>query len=172
MNEFFVELYSEEIPPNLQINVRREFEERIRNSLINENIKFKKIFSYSSPTRLVIHIIGVIDKIKISSKEIKGPKVGVIEDILNNFLRSNNASKKMLFKKKIDKGEFYFIKTLPRELLAKDMLIKILLNIISSFKWKKSMRWSNNSMIWGRPLRSILAIYNNSHLSFNFGHLR
>ena len=44
MNEFFVELYSEEIPPNLQINVRKEFEDRIRNSLIDENIKFKKIF--------------------------------------------------------------------------------------------------------------------------------
>ena len=100
MNEFFVELYSEEIPPNLQINVRKEFEDRIRNSLIDENIKFKKIFSYSSPTRLVIHVIGVVDKIKISSKVIKGPKVGVIEDILNNFLRSNNASKKALFKKK------------------------------------------------------------------------
>ena len=172
MNEFFVELYSEEIPPNLQINVRKEFEDRIRNSLIDENIKFKKIFSYSSPTRLVIHVIGVVDKIKISSKVIKGPKVGVIEDILNNFLRSNNASKKALFKKKIDKGEFYFIKTLPKELFAKDLLIKIILNIISSFKWKKSMKWSNHSMIWGRPLRSILAIYNNNHLSFNFGHLR
>ena len=96
----------------------------------------------------------------------------MIEDILNNFIRSNNASKKMLFKKKIDKGEFYFIKTLPKELFAKDLLIKILLNIISSFKWKKSMKWSNHSMIWGRPLRSILAIYNNNHLSFNFGHLR
>ena len=34
------------------------------------------------------------------------------------------------------------------------------------------MKWSNHSMIWGRPLRSILAVYNNNRLSFNFGHLR
>ena len=124
MNEFFVELYSEEIPPNLQINVRKEFEDRIRNSLIDENIKFKKIFSYSSPTRLVIHVIGVVDKIKISSKVIKGPKVGVIEDILNNFLRSNNASKKTLFKKKIDKGEFILLKLYQKSYLLKICLSK------------------------------------------------
>ena len=123
MNEFFVELYSEEIPPNLQINVRKEFEERIRNSLIDENIKFKKIFSYSSPTRLIIHIIGVMDKIKISSKEIKGPKVGIIDDILNNFIRSNNASKKMLFKKKLKRVNFTLLK-----LHQKSYLLKIFLS--------------------------------------------
>ena len=119
MNEFFLELYSEEITPNLQINVRNEFEDRIRNSLIDENIKFKKIFSYSSPTRLVIHVIGVVDKIKISSKLIKGPKVGVIEDILNNFLRSNNASKKMLFKKKLIKENSILLKLYQKSYLLK-----------------------------------------------------
>ena len=54
---------------------------------------------------------------------------------------------------------------------AKDLLVKELLNIISSLRWKKSMRWSNNDLHWGRPLRSIMAIYNGKILKFSYGHL-
>ncbi len=172
MSEFFIELYSEEIPPSLQISVRNEFKERFSELMKEENINFKKIYSFSSPTRLTIHIIGLNEKLKIKSKEIKGPKVGVIEDILNNFLRSHNVNKKMAFKKTVAKGEFYFIRTVSKEIFTKDAITKILLNVISTFKWKKSMRWSNKEMIWGRPLRSILALFDNKHLSFQFGHLR
>ena len=34
------------------------------------------------------------------------------------------------------------------------------------------MKWSDNNMIWGRPLRSILAVYNKKLLSFSYGHLK
>ena len=34
------------------------------------------------------------------------------------------------------------------------------------------MKWSDSNLIWGRPLRSILAIYNKKLLPFNYGHLR
>ena len=33
------------------------------------------------------------------------------------------------------------------------------------------MRWSNNDLHWGRPLRSIMAIYNGKILKFTYGHL-
>ena len=39
MSEFILELYSEEIPPNLQINARNDLETKIRSSLIEENLK-------------------------------------------------------------------------------------------------------------------------------------
>ena len=34
------------------------------------------------------------------------------------------------------------------------------------------MKWSDSKLLWGRPLRSILAIFNKDHLSFSYGHLR
>ena len=172
MSEFLLELYSEEIPPQLQINARKELKEKIEKLLEEENLKFKSISAYSSPTRLTILIIGIDDKVKIPAKEIKGPKVGVIEDVLNSFIRAQNVSKKDVFEKENDKGKFYFVKTKPKELWAKDLLIKTVLNSMASLSWKKSMKWSNNSLMWGRPLRSILAIFNKKHLSFSYGHLK
>ena len=39
MSEFILELYSEEIPPNLQINARNDLLAKIKSSLIEENLK-------------------------------------------------------------------------------------------------------------------------------------
>ncbi|MFL2889503.1 MAG: glycine--tRNA ligase subunit beta [Pelagibacteraceae bacterium] len=172
MSEFLLELYSEEMPPKLQINARKELELSIGKLFKEEKLKYKSIKSYSSPTRLAVVIKDIPEKIKIPSKEIKGPKVGVIEDILNSFIRSNNVSRKEVFEKKIEKGEFYFIKTKTKDILTKDLLVKIILNSIASLSWKKSMKWSDNNMIWGRPLRSILAIYNKKILNFKYGHIK
>ena len=33
------------------------------------------------------------------------------------------------------------------------------------------MKWSDYNLSWGRPLISIMAIFDNMHLKFKFGHL-
>ena len=172
MSEFILELYSEEIPPNLQINARNDLETKIKSSLIEENLKFGSLKAFSSPTRLTIFLKDFSEYIKIPSKEIRGPKVGVMEDVINNFLKSHNSSRKDLLEKQNDKGKFYYIKTRSKEILTSEVLKKIVVNSIASIKWKKSMRWSDTDLLWGRPLRSILAVYNKKILTFSYGHLR
>jgi len=172
MSEFILELYSEEIPPNLQINARNDLETKIKSSLIEENLKFGSLKAFSSPTRLTIFLKDFSEKIKIPSKEIRGPKVGVMEDVINNFLKAHNSSRKDLMEKQNNKGKFYYIKTRSKETLTSEVLKKIVVNSIASIKWKKSMRWSDTDLLWGRPLRSILAIYNKKILTFSYGHLR
>ena len=172
MSEFLLELYSEEIPPKLQINAREELKQSIEKSFKEESLDYKSIFSYSSPTRLTIFIKDVPEEINIAAKEIKGPKLGVPENILNSFIKAHKVTKKDIFEKENEKGRFYFIKTKPKKIFTYNLLIKIILNSIASLNWKKSMRWSDKEIIWGRPLRSILAIFNKKKLSFNYGHLR
>ena len=49
-------------------------------------------------------------------------------------MRANNINKAQIFKKHTDKGDFYFLKKDPAIFDAKDLLIKELLNIISSLR--------------------------------------
>ena len=77
MSEFLLELYSEEIPPQLQISARTELKQLIQKFLEDESVKYKNLVDYSSPTRLSIYINGLPEKIKVSSREVRGPKVGV-----------------------------------------------------------------------------------------------
>ena len=50
MAEFFLELFSEEIPANLQQNFREKLLEDFREYFTNKSIKSKKVFHYQPQT--------------------------------------------------------------------------------------------------------------------------
>ena len=171
MSEFFLELFSEEIPSSLQKNLRENLLDSF-NILFNEKfISFKKSSSYSTPNRLIIVFEGLQKKVVLKSEEIKGPNINAPEIALEGFMRSNNISKKDLFKKKIDKGEFYFFKTKSQKLNTHDLLEEFVPLILQKIQWRKSMKWGEFDLNWGRPLKSILAVFDKKKLTFNFYHL-
>ncbi len=171
MSELLIELFSEEIPPGLQINARKQLEKLLIDELKELNLNYKTLKLFSTPTRLTLVVSGLPNKIKISATEIKGPKIGVPENIIENFAKSKELNVSDLYEKKLDKGTFYFAKTKERELNTAKELEKILPKIFSEISWKKSMKWSDYNLAWGRPLRSILAIFDQKKLSFKYTHL-
>ena len=171
MSEFFLELFSEEIPSTLQKNLREDLLNSFIKSFNEKFILFKKSSSFSTPNRLIILFEGLQKQIILKSEEIKGPSIKAPELALEGFIRSNNISKKDLFKKATDKGEFYFFKTKSKKLNTQDLLEELVPLILQKIQWKKSMRWSDFSLNWGRPLKSILAIFDRKKLTFNFHHL-
>ncbi len=171
MAELLLELYSEEIPPQLQIAARSQIKQFIENSFDGGSIKYNELLVYSSPTRLMVFINNLAEKIKIRAKEIKGPKVGSPDQVLKGFIKAKNVNEKDLIEKDTDKGKFYFIKTETQSILVEDLLVKIIPKAIGSISWKKSMKWSDYNLMWGRPLRSIFAKFNNKKLSFKFEHI-
>ncbi|MDC6477963.1 glycine--tRNA ligase subunit beta [Candidatus Pelagibacter sp.] len=171
MSEFFLELFSEEIPSTLQKNLREDLLNSFIKSFNEKFILFKKSSSFSTPNRLIILFKGLQKQIILKSEEVKGPSIKAPELALEGFIRSNNISKKDLFKKATDKGEFYFFKTKSKKLNTQDLLEELVPLILQKIQWKKSMRWSDFSLNWGRPLKSILAIFDRKKLTFNFHHL-
>ena len=171
MSEFFLELFSEEIPASLQKNLRQKLLEDFQNFFEKKLIKSKKSFSLSSPNRLVIVFTEIDKQVKIKSEEIKGPKIDAPDQALEGFIRSNKIEKKDLYKNKTDKGEFYFYKTTPRILKTHDLLIEFIPKILDEYQWKKSMKWGEFNLSWGRPLKSILSVFDKKIVSFKFHHL-
>ncbi len=171
MSEFFLELFSEEIPAGLQKNLREKILEDFKNLFEEKSIRSKKNFSFSTPNRLVLVFEGLDKQIKIKSKEIRGPKTSAPEQALEGFLRSNKINKKDLFKKKTEKDEFYFYKTAATSLKTHDLLTEFIPKILSNYQWKKSMKWGEFDLNWGRPLKSILSIFDKKIVSFKFHHL-
>ena len=54
MSEFFLELFSEEIPANLQKNARNNILQNFNDFFEKKNINYKNSFSFSTPNRLLI----------------------------------------------------------------------------------------------------------------------
>ena len=108
MSEFFLELFSEEIPANLQQNSRTVLLEKFQKLFEEKNISFKKSSSFSTPNRLIILFEGLSKEITQKAEEIKGPNVSAPEKAIEGFLRSNQIDKNDLFKKKNRKRRVLF----------------------------------------------------------------
>ncbi|MDA9077533.1 glycine--tRNA ligase subunit beta [Candidatus Pelagibacter sp.] len=171
MSEFFIELFSEEIPAGLQRNSRNVLLENFQNLFEEKKILFKKSSSYSTPNRLIILFEGLSKEITQKAEEIKGPNVNAPDKAVEGFLRSNQIDKKDLFIKKIEKGEFYFFKKPTNKTNTIDLLQEYTPLILDKLQWKKSMIWGNYNLSWARPLKSILAVFGNKSLDFKFHHL-
>ena len=172
MAELFIELFSEEIPSKLQIDTRRKIKQIFEEKLQIKEIKFNSSKSFSTPKRLVFVIDGLPEKIEQKGKNLKGPKVGAPQVALDGFIKSNNLSKSDIYKKKIDKGEFYFANTKPKIINIFQELQHIVPSVMRDYSWKKSMKWSSYDLNWGRPLRSIIALFNNKVINFDYFHLQ
>jgi glycyl-tRNA synthetase beta chain len=172
MAELFIELFSEEIPVNLQIDARKKIKQILEENLKKRGINFKLSKSFSTPKRLVFVVDGILEKIKQKGKILKGPKVGSPEVALLGFVKSNNLNKSDVYKEKIEKGEFYFAETKTKTIDISEELKSIIPETLKAYSWKKSMKWSTYDLNWGRPLKSILAIFNKKEINFNFFHLK
>ena len=171
MSEFFLELFSEEIPANLQKNSRTVLLYSFQKLFEDKKITFKKSASYSTPNRLIISFEGLTKGITQKAEKIKGPHVNAPEIAIDGFLKSNQINKKELFKKKIEKKEFYFFKKSSKRINTIDLLQEQTPIILDKMQWKKSMRWGDFNLNWARPLKSILAVFDGKNLNFKFHHL-
>ena len=171
MSQFFLELFSEEMPTTLQKNARENMLKLFKESFSKSNIIYKSGISYSTPNRLVFLFEGLPIKIHEKALKIKGPRTDAPKQALEGFIKSNDLDKKNVTEENTDKGKFYFASTKAKTILVEERLAKLTPKIIGKFSWKKSMKWSNYDLNWGRPLKSILAIFDNKILKFKFFHL-
>jgi len=172
MSELFLELFSEEIPAGLQQNARNILLENFQKLFLEKQISFKKSSSFSTPNRLIILFEGLSKEIIQKAEEIKGPNINAPEKAVEGFLRSNQIDKNDLLKKKIEKGEFYFFKKASKKINTINLLEKHIPLILDKLQWKRSMKWGSYSLNWARPLKSILAVFDDKSLGFQFHHLK
>jgi len=171
MSEFFIELFSEEIPASLQKSAREKLLENFINLFEKNNIIFKRGTTYSVPNRLIIYFDGLPNEIVEKKSEIRGPSTNAPEKALEGFLRSNDTTRDKIFKKNTEKGEFYFLNKPEKKYQTHDFLKDNIPSVLESINWKKSMKWSNYDLNWARPLKSILATFKNKTLEFKYHHI-
>ena len=172
MAEFLLELFSEEIPAKLQSDARVNLLTSFKNFFEKENINYKedpKVFS--TPNRLILFFKKIEKEIHRKSEEIRGPNTKAPDKAIEGFLKSNSIKKQDIYKKNSDKGEFFFYKKPSRKIKLEDILRTNIPKILENLSWKKSMKWGEHDLYWGRPLKSILAIFDNRPLKFDFHHL-
>lgn len=169
MPDLLLEIYSEEVPFSCQIDAENIFEASFNKHLNEEKIPFKKINTFSTSRRITVYIEGIASRSSSEIKEIKGPAIDSKKIAVDGFLNSQKVDKiNELTKKKIKDKEYYFYMKKIDSKRNDEELKKQIINILKSFKWKKSMRWAEHSDKWIRPIKEILCVFNKKVLTFKF----
>ena len=129
MSEFLLELYSEEIPPNLQINARNDLQEKIKSFLIEESLKYGSLNAFSSPTRLTILLKNFSDKIKISSKDALVGNIDSLNSILSYYEKKSAII--IYFDERYDYELERFIGNIKFKVFSQDVFTELKLTGIS-----------------------------------------
>ncbi len=166
MPDFFLELFSEEIPARMQAKAADDLKKLVTNALVDGGLNYEGAICHVTPRRLALCVAGLPANQPDTREEKKGPRVGAPEAALQGFLKSAGlsdiAQAQIISDPK--KGDSYVAVIEHKGRPTPELLAEILPQVIRTFPWPKSMRWgaasiASNSLRWVRPLHSIIALF-------------
>ena len=166
MSEFFVEIFTEEIPARMQEKGRLDFQAHFEAALKDAGVAYENIISHVTPRRLVLSIKGLPERQKDRQDERKGPKVDAPEKAIEGFLKSTGLTRAECEERETPKGTFLFAMIESKGQETPVLLAQILSTFIDQYTWPKSMNWGQTRRKWVRPILSIVAVFDGTPIPF------
>ena len=161
MAELLLELFSEEIPARMQKRAADDFNKLIIYKLNKANLVFSNTKCFVTPRRIALVVDGLPERQADLREERKGPRVDASEKAVLGFLKAVGLERDEVEERTSEKGTFLFAAKEKKGAQTKTILPNLIRQAIQELAWQKSMRWSNNSFRWVRPLHHVLAVFNN-----------
>jgi len=164
--DFLLEIGVEEMPSAFMGRSLDDFKNIAAQKFNEQRINYTDIDTLGTPRRLVLHIKGMEEKQADALIENKGPKKssafdkeGLPSKAAIGFARSQGMEVADLEIRELAGVEYVF--AVKKEIggQTEELLPGILLNIINSLSFPKSMRWGYYHTRFARPIRWLMAIY-------------
>lgn len=161
MADFFLELYSEEIPARMQAQAISDLERLFLKRLADAGLTHSgAVETFCTPCRMALSIRGLPDKQPDTTKEHKGPRVDAPPQALEGFMRTRGIRDlSMAQRRESKKGAFYVVVEDTPGRATADILPEVILAVLADFPWPKAMTWGRSAVRWVRPLHGIVALW-------------
>jgi glycyl-tRNA synthetase beta chain len=177
--DLLFELGSEELPasflgPALE-SIKRTFETAAKEARLTHGA----IRTLGSPRRLALYVSGVADQTPDENKDVNGPAAkaafdaeGKPNQVAIKFAEKVGLPVEKLSRVQTPKGEYLSAKVFEPGKKAAELLPGILFKVAHAIDFKKSMRWGDVDLSYGRPLHWILALLGNTPLEVVFADVK
>lgn len=168
------EIGVEELPMHHWDNVENGEWENITRELFADNrLEFSKLMITTTPRRIVFWFEGIPAMQIASEKVFRGPSLDKAYDAQGNptqalegFLKSRNVKASELSQEKTAKGTYLIAKIKEPAKPAVKVLPETLKQLIQKLTFPKNMRWEASGMRFSRPIRWIVALFDNKVIPF------
>ncbi|MCW8307472.1 glycine--tRNA ligase subunit beta [Acidiphilium sp. PA] len=152
MAEFFLELFSEEIPARMQAQAAANLAKIVGEAL--GPVQPRDVVTFYGARRIAL-AANISPEMPASETELRGPKLGAPSQAIDGFLRKNQAERDEL----VEEGGHFLLRRHVAARPAADVILADLGKALAAFPWPKSMRWGQSAAFtWVRPLRRIVCL--------------
>ncbi len=165
MHNFLLEVGTEELPANFVSSAIAQWQSLIGQSLQEHSLDPTEIKVYGTPRRISVLITGLPSQQPDREEEIKGPsaqaayKDGQPTKALAGFARKQGVEVSALSIRATEKGDFVFVTAkFPGRPVA-EILTELVEKWIGRLDGKRFMRWGDGDFKFSRPIRTIVALW-------------
>lgn len=177
-SDFLLEVGCENLPSTYLSGALTQLGEVFGDGLAAERIPFGEMHVLGTPNRLVVHLAGLSDKQEAAEERIIGPPatVGISPEgrytkAAEGFAKSQGVSVKRLSTVEMEKGAYLAVTRRIRGRSTGAVLKERIPNWLGSIRFPKTMRWDGSGVRFARPVRWIVALFDDRVLRFTFGSL-
>jgi glycyl-tRNA synthetase beta chain len=152
MPEFFLELFSEEIPARMQRDAAGQLEKICTAAL--QTLGINAVKTFYGPRRIALSAV-LASETSAKTIEERGPRETAPEAALKGFLGKHGASRDDV----VVEGGYFVLRRAVESVPATAFVLQELPEALAKFSWPKSMRWGQGGdFTWVRPLRRVVCL--------------
>jgi glycyl-tRNA synthetase beta chain len=178
-HHYLLEIGTEELPAGFLKTAVPELQEKLDEKLQTEGLTFEAIEIYSTPRRLTLSIKGLPSVQPDKKIQIKGPpkKIALSDSgeptpAALGFCKKMNIDYKDLQLETLEDGEAYLVykKTEPGA-PTPEVLQRVLPELVLGLSGSHFMYWGESTIKFSRPIRWLVSLWDENHLTMQFGTL-
>jgi glycyl-tRNA synthetase len=172
---FFLEIGTEELPSGDLKRAMEQLEHSFHSLLADARLEYGEVQILGTPRRLVVSVRDLAPNQPDEEKLVKGPPAdrafdsgGQPTPAAQGFARSKGVHVSDLQVREMDGGMYAVAVVRSEGRQAVEVLAEELPNLIASLRFGKSMRWNSSNVPFSRPIRWLLALFNQQPLQFTY----
>lgn len=173
MSVFVLEIGTEELPARFLPGLEKELGERLVAFLTESHVDFASVVVETTPRRAVATVLGIKSIQNEAEEVVSGPPVRIAYDAQGNpskaaegFAKTQGVSLADAFTLKTDKGEYLAVRKMIGGAKTVDLLSAGCPAIIAALPFPKKMKWASLEYTFARPLRWVLALFDDQVVPF------
>lgn len=176
--DLLFELATEEIPASYQKKLIADWHKQLAELLKKEGLTFGDITVGGTPRRIYCMVSELLLQQPVVTSTLKGPPKNICFDDngkaqppLVGFAKKAGIDVEQVQFTDSGKGEYAVAQTTTGGARADELLETVFSNLISGSKFPRSMRWSDHTISYARPIQAYTCAFDNKYQSFDNGTL-
>jgi len=173
------ELATEEIPAAYQRNLFNDWQKRLPILLNATGLNYKKVHTYATARRIAFVVEGIEETGKDTIEKAYGPAKNVAfnadgkpSGALLGFAKKVGIPPEEVLFEETAKGIYACASFVRKGTHLRDALPKLLNELITTFRFPRSMRWGDGHTVYARPIAGYFVMYGKTEWDFSVNQLK